>query len=111
DGHGGLSFDALLQRIHPAASRVARLSRETPALYLIFDLLLDEKGHLLTRTPLAERRRLLERFARRRLPRRVQLSPATTDADEARRWLDPARGALVDGVMAKRLDAPYRSGE
>lgn len=111
DGHGGLSFDALLQRIHPAASRVDRLSRETPALYLVFDLLLDDKGRLLTNEPLSERRRRLERFAARGWPARVQLSPATLEAELAGHWLDPAKGALVDGVMAKRLDAPYRSGE
>lgn len=111
DSHGGLSFDALLQRIHPAASRVKRLSRQTPALYLIFDLLLDARGRLLTTAPLAERRRRLETFARRRLPARVRLSPATLDSDLASKWLDPSQGGLVDGVMAKRLDAPYRSGE
>ena len=58
--NGGLSFDDLLQRIHPAASRVTKLSKETPALLIVFDLLVDADGKLLAGQPLAERRPLLE---------------------------------------------------
>jgi ATP-dependent DNA ligase len=107
----GLSFDALLQRIHPAASRIERLSSETPALYVVFDLL-AEGGRPLARLPLSERRARLERFAARRLRGRggLRLSPATTSAARARRWLS-GTGATLDGVVAKRLDSPYLSGE
>jgi ATP-dependent DNA ligase len=106
----GLSFDALLQRIHPAKSRVERLSKETPALLVVFDLLAEGgDGHVAR--PLAERRRLLEAFARR-LPAggRFRLSPATTSRARASRWL-ASGGKSLDGVVAKRLDEPYRSGE
>jgi ATP-dependent DNA ligase len=107
-----LSFDALLQRVHPAASRIRRLAGETPALYVVFDLLLAERGGLLLDRSFTERRRRLEAFvARYRGKRsRLRLSPQTGDVAIARRWLDAAHGGL-DGVMAKRLDMPYRSGE
>ncbi len=109
---GRLSFDDLLQRIHPAASRVERLSRERPAVLIVFDLLVDERGASLVGQPLAARRRALEAFAAEHLAGRddLRLSPATTDAAQARAWLDMAGGAL-DGIVAKRLDLPYRSGE
>lgn len=108
---GALSFDALLLRIHPAASRIEKLSRETPAHYLVFDLLVDAEGEDLSRRPLAERRRALERFAKANLRARslLALSPATRDVDEARRWLGGHAG--TDGVVAKRVDLPYMSGD
>ncbi len=108
---GALSFDALLQRIHPAASRVKKLSEETPARFLVFDLLVDVRGTDLTGRPLAERRTRLEKFAATHLPRGsgVELSPATKRVTQARKWLAGHKG--TDGVMAKRLDAPYASGE
>jgi ATP-dependent DNA ligase len=110
--NGGFSFDALLQRIHPAASRVARLSAETPALLIVFDLLAGEDGKALTPLPLVERRERLDGFARkvlRRLPR-IRLSPFTTELAGARRWLKQV-GATLDGIIAKRGDLPYRAGE
>ncbi|MGB8558577.1 MAG: ATP-dependent DNA ligase, partial [Pseudolabrys sp.] len=74
------SFDDLLQRIHPAASRVKRLAGETPALLIVFDLLIGNDGQSLVKTPLASRRKLLEAFARKYLPgqKTIRLSPATT---------------------------------
>jgi ATP-dependent DNA ligase len=104
-----LSFDDLLQRIHPAESRVRMLAKEFPALYLVFDLLVDERGRSLLAHPLSERRSRLEKFASRHLGgvAGIRLSPATGDARAARRWLRSAGGAL-DGVVAKRTDAEYR---
>jgi ATP-dependent DNA ligase len=109
---GEPSFDDLLQRIHPAASRVRRLATERPAGYVAFDLLLSNRGGPLLGMPLGERRRRLESFADRffRRGERVHLSPQTCSVDEARRWLDAAHLGL-DGVMAKRADAPYAAGE
>lgn len=105
-----LSFEQLLQRIHPAASRVNRLAAETPALYVAFDLLLSYRGDPLVGLPFAARRERLESFASRFFASRARLSPQTRDADEARVWLRGGRDGL-DGIMAKRLDAEYRSGE
>jgi ATP-dependent DNA ligase len=107
---GALSFDALLQRIHPAASRVKLLARETPGLFIAFDLLAEGKRALLDR-PLAERREQLERFAAKALARagRVRLSPTTTKLADAKRWLRSA-GATLDGIIAKRRDVPYDAG-
>ena len=109
---GRLSFDDLLQRIHPAASRIERLARERPAVLIVFDLLVDASGRSLVARPLRERRRLLEAFAARQFGGRddIRLSPATPDAGQARAWLDLAGGTL-DGIVAKRLDLPYQSGE
>ena len=105
------SFDQLLQRIHPAASRIAKLSKETPASLVVFDLLVDERSHSLAEKPLAERRPRLEAFAAKYLESNtsVTLSPATTDIQQARAWLASA-GAKLDGTIAKRLDLPYESG-
>jgi ATP-dependent DNA ligase len=107
----GLSFDALLQRIHPAASRIARLATETPALYVVFDLL-AEGGEPLVDLPLAERRRRLEAFARRHLAKAagIRLSPSTDSLTKAKRWLG-GTGETLDGVVAKPASEPYRSGE
>jgi ATP-dependent DNA ligase len=109
---GRLSFDDLLQRIHPAASRIARLSQERPAVLIVFDLLVDAAGKSLVDRPLRDRRRMLETFATKTLAGRddVRLSPATEDAAQARAWLDMAGGTL-DGIVAKRLDLPYQTGE
>jgi len=106
------SFDDLLQRIHPAASRIALLARTTPAIFIAFDLLVDEQGQLLVERSLADRRRALEAFAGRYFKGVVlfRLSPATTDLKEARRWLTRTGGAL-DGIVAKRNDLPYRGGQ
>jgi ATP-dependent DNA ligase len=109
---GGLSFDDLLQRIHPAASRVNKLSQATPAQFIVFDLLVDEAGKPLYELPLAKRRSKLESFAKKYLAKNqsLELSPKTKDIAVAREWLSTT-GIKLDGVIAKRLDLPYRSGE
>lgn len=106
------SFDALLQRIHPAASRVRKLAVETPGLFIVFDLLADNDGQPLTDVPLAKRRQRLEAFAAKYLlgNERIKLSPATTKLSAAERWLKQV-GATLDGIMAKRRDLAYRSGD
>jgi ATP-dependent DNA ligase len=108
--NGELSFDDLLMRIHPAASRILKLSRETPATYYCFDLLVDGDGHSLVEKPLEDRRAALEGFAKEHFTGPVRLSPVTRDLDAAQRWLRTGGGPL-DGVIAKRVDLPYRSGE
>jgi ATP-dependent DNA ligase len=110
--NGAFSFDALLQRIHPAPSRVRRLAGETPALLIAFDLLVGPDGRALTHQVLSERRRALEGFYGRygRSSKLVRLSPATTRLADAKRWLKGV-GATLDGVVAKRRDFDYRSGE
>src|SRR5437773_7334 len=108
-GPGGLDFEALLLRIHPAASRVKLLSTQAPASYVAWDLLAlgDED---LREAPLAERRERFEHvMARASAP--VHLSPATRDHSLAEDWFSRFEGAGLDGVMAKRLDEPYRAGE
>jgi ATP-dependent DNA ligase len=109
---GALDFDALLQRIHPAQSRIRKLAAQTPTVYLAFDLLVDIAGASLLQSPLATRRARLEDFCSR-LPAggRVRLSPATTDRAVAERWMRDLGAGGLDGVVAKRLDATYRSGE
>lgn len=108
---GRLSFDDLLLRIHPAASRVKLLSRQHPALYAAFDLLGDDRGRNLTALPLIERRAALERFASVFAGgKSLRLSPVTTSLKEANRWFD-ATGGDLDGIIAKRVDMPYRPGE
>ncbi len=100
----GLDFDALQQRIHPAASRVAMLSEQTPASFVAFDLLaLDDRD--LTATPFRERRALLTSALRH--ADRVHLTPATADRAVAERWFTEFEGAGLDGVMAKPLDGVY----
>lgn len=97
----GLSFDALLQRIHPAASRVKKLSEETPAWLVVFDLL-AEGSDSLVQQPLRERRERLKTFATRNFPRDggVRLSPATTSLTVARKWFGSV-GETLDGIIAK----------
>lgn len=109
--NGQLSFDSLLMRIHPAASRIRKLSEETPALLIVFDLLVDDRSSLLVEKPLEERRKKLEQFARKYLRGNasVRLSPATEDLRTARKWFH--MGVALDGVVAKRRDLPYQSGE
>jgi ATP-dependent DNA ligase len=109
---GGFSFDALLQRIHPAASRIQKLASETPALLIVFDLLVNARGELLTQLPLQERREALERFLRSsaRDVGQLRLSPTTPRLAVAKGWLKRVGNAL-DGVIAKQRDLPYLSGE
>lgn len=105
---GILSFDALQARLPPAESRIAKLSRETPAQLMVFDCLADGNQDLLGQ-PLAERRAALEAFHARHGGTSPLLSPCG-DLASARTWLAQSGGAL-DGVVAKRLDDPYRPGE
>jgi ATP-dependent DNA ligase len=108
-GPDGLDFEALLLRIHPAASRVKLLSAQSPASFVAWDLLAmgDED---LRQAPLAVRRQRLERALASAVPP-VHLSPATRDRALAADWFNRFEGAGLDGVMVKRLDAPYRAGE
>jgi ATP-dependent DNA ligase len=110
---GRLSFDDLLMRIHPAASRIAKLSQSTPATLLVFDLLLEpsEKGKSLISEPLDVRRRHLETFLRSVRGSRIKLSPATTKLTEAERWMRELAASGCDGVVAKCLDDSYLSGD
>ena len=108
-GEAGLDFEALLLRIHPAESRVKLLAAQSPASYVAWDLLAlgDED---LRETPLEVRREKLEQVLARATPP-VHLSPATRDRALAEDWFRRFEGAGLDGVMAKRLDEPYRAGE
>jgi len=107
-----LSFDALLQRIHPAASRIAKLATETPAYFIAFDLLVDDRGKSLAGQPLGKRRPALEKFAAKYFKgtSRIFLSPATDELAVVKRWFRSVGGAL-DGVIAKEVDRPYMTGE
>jgi ATP-dependent DNA ligase len=110
--HGrAFSFDDLLQRIHPAASRVKKLSLETPALFLAFDLLATAKDQKLAASPLHKRRPVLEAFAKTQFKSHptFRLSPATASYATAQRWLKQSGGGS-DGVIAKRTDLPYQAG-
>ena len=110
DGH--LSFDDLLMRIHPAESRIRKLSKETPVTYMTFDLLVSSRGKLLVNLPLAERKEELEKFFSS-LPGKgtVRLSPATRTREKAEEWMSQLAPIGLDGVVAKLADAPYASGE
>jgi len=105
----GLSFAALQMRLHPAESRVRKLAAETPASFMLFDCLARD-GKDLTGLPFAERRKALEAFHAKTGNNRLLLSPLTRDAAEAEHWLQRG-GKALDGVVAKRLDLPYRPGE
>src|SRR5262249_27686596 len=102
DADGLLEFDALQERIHPAQSRIELLSKEIPATYIVFDLL-AEGDEALLEAPLAERRARLEGIAGEA---GLELTPLNPDAGQAERWL-----RSIEGVMAKRLDAPYVPGK
>ena len=104
-----LSFDALQLRLHPAESRVRKLAAESPAELMLFDLL-SLGGKDYSDKPLSERRAALEKFHASVKAPRLKLSPMTLDRDTAMGWLDRSGGAL-DGVIAKRVDQPYKSGE
>jgi len=106
-----LSFDDLLMRIHPAQSRVEKLAGETPATFIAFDLLVDAGGKSLVDQPLENRRPALEAFVDDHVPAGVgvRLSPATTNLRDVERWLK-SLGSGLDGIVAKRVDLPYQSG-
>jgi ATP-dependent DNA ligase len=109
---GKLSFDELLLRIHPAASRVNKLAKENPGVFVAFDLLVNETGRSLVGQSLEHRRQRLEAFAKKFLSGNdsVSISPATRDVKLARHWFEKV-GAALDGIIAKRVDLPYQSGE
>jgi ATP-dependent DNA ligase len=104
-----LSFDALQARLHPAASRIAKLARETPAQLILFDALWIGRQDLRDK-PLADRRAALEKLCRSIRSPSLILSPASPSLEQATIWLTGTGGAL-DGVIAKALDEPYRPGE
>ena len=106
----GYSFDALLQRIHPAASRVHKLAKETPAILVIFDILATADA-VLTHEALKTRRKILEQFSKTYLTghKRITVSPVTGSIAKARMWLKQGAKGL-DGIIAKRDDLPYQSG-
>jgi ATP-dependent DNA ligase len=108
---GNLSFDDLLMRIHPAASRVAKLSEESPCRFIVFDLLVDSSGKKLIDLPLRDRRRALEAFMKKfaAKDKTVELSPMTKDSALATKWFH--MGVGLDGIVAKRDDMPYQTGE
>jgi ATP-dependent DNA ligase len=109
EGAQRLDWEALSQRIHPAASRVARLAAETPAMFIAFDLLAEGDDDLLA-TPFAERRQRLERLLSE-VPHPLHLTRTTRDRDAAVQWLAEFEGAGLDGVVAKPLDQPYAPGK
>jgi ATP-dependent DNA ligase len=106
---GALDFEALLQRIHPAESRVRRLAAQTPASFVAFDLLAVDDVDL-TAAGFGQRRARLEAAMSSSRPP-VHLTPATTDRALAREWFDAFEGAGLDGVVAKATDLPYRQNE
>ena len=105
----GLDFDALQMRLHPAASRVAKLATETPASFVAFDALAAD-GEDLRQKPQAERRARLERLLAKVKPP-IHLTPTTRDRAQAAEWLRRFEGAGLDGVVAKPLDAMYQPGK
>jgi ATP-dependent DNA ligase len=104
-----LSFDALQARLHPAESRILKLSRETPSQLMLFDCLAVDGEDLLA-APLSERRATLVAFHKKHGNDSLLLSPCTLELDQAEEWLARSGGSL-DGVIAKPLDKPYRPGE
>jgi len=115
-GDGGLAFDALLLRIHPAASRIKMLANEYPASFVAFDLLALEDDNLLE-APLEERRSRLEAMLPPASPDAVPppldvvLTPQTSDPVEGRSWFEGMEALGLDGIIAKRLGTPYRPGD
>jgi ATP-dependent DNA ligase len=101
---GVLDFDSMQMRLHPAESRVQKLSKEIPAEFIAFDVLLW-KGKPIHELPLAKRRKELEKLAKG-----FRLSPYTLDPKDAQGWLDTFEAAGLDGVIGKRLNEPYRPG-
>jgi ATP-dependent DNA ligase len=108
-GEGGLRFEALLLRIHPAESRVRMLAEQSPASFVAWDLLAVDDADLRS-TPQGERRRRLEAALAGAKPP-VHLTPATTDRSRAADWFERFEGAGLDGVVAKRLDGTYQPGK
>ena len=107
-----LSFEELQMRLHPAASRVAKLAAAHPCLLIVFDLLETARGADLTAEPLRVRRAALEKFMAALAPSPfLRLSPTTTRRADAGKWLKRAGNGHLDGVVAKRIDDPYLAGK
>lgn len=107
-----LSFDALQMRLHPAQSRINRLAIETPALFMAFDILADDRGSTYLSEPLWVRRQALQdQFKRFGKADFLRLSPFSRKPSDARKWLRRAGGGALDGIVAKPLEEPYRPGE
>ncbi|GLW15280.1 ATP-dependent DNA ligase [Streptomyces sp. NBRC 13847] len=106
---GRLHFEELLERIHPADSRVRTLAERTPASLVAFDLLALDSATLMHEPQTARREALVEALRPARAP--VYTAPATTDQELARRWFTQFEGAGLDGVVAKPLNLPYRPGD
>ena len=104
-----LDFSALLQRLHPAASRVELLSRETPAAFVAFDVVVAG-GADVTGRGFGERRRILEALLHG-APEAIRLTPSTRDSAVAARWLEDAGGGGIDGVVVKDESLPYAPGK
>jgi ATP-dependent DNA ligase len=110
--NGRLAFDALQMRLHPAESRIRKLAAATPARLMLFDMLVSPEGTVLLDMTLRDRRKILETFMQKAaVPKRLLLSPRTTDRSKAARWLTEAGNGGTDGVVAKRLDDSYTPGE
>lgn len=107
-GGRGLDFDALLQRIHPAKSRVERLAAETPSAFVAFDLLAEGDRSLLD-LPMLDRRAALERAVT--VGEVVHVTPASTDRARAEEWFERFEGAGLDGIIAKPVDGTYEPGK
>src|SRR3954469_7601345 len=105
----GLDFDALQMRLHPAASRIAKLAAETPAAFVAFDIL-AEGGEDLRGMPQRDRRVRLEQLLAGAAPP-LHLTPATRNARQAGEWLSRFEGAGLDGVIAKPADGVYQPGK
>ena len=109
---GRLAFDALQMRLHPAESRIQKLSAQTPARLIIFDMLAAPDGPLVIDSPFQQRRHLLEAFmAEAEIPKKFVISSGTTDVTTAEAWLREAGRGATDGVVAKELARDYRLGE
>ena len=107
-----LSFDALQMRLHPAESRIRKLSCQIPARLVLFDILLAPDGRPLIEQPLSHRRAALEAFGQTALvPDRLVVSPCSHDRKRAEHWLGEAGQGAIDGVVAKRLNDPYEPGQ
>jgi ATP-dependent DNA ligase len=110
--NGRLTFEALQARMHPAESRIRRLSEETPARLILFDMLMGPDGSPVGALPLTERRTALEVFGKTAaIAGKLIVTPSTRDFSQATRWLEDFDHDGRDGVVAKRLDGRYLSGE
>ena len=98
-------------RLHPAESRIRKLASQTPAKLILFDMLADTSGKDLRDEPLSIRRTALEKFVKLVRSKDIELSSITLDVREAKKWLTARDAERTDGIVAKRRDGPYLSGE